>query len=432
MDKMRLFIFIFLLTALLALPVQAAFRVGDNGPRVGGFFEVAGGVKLGDGKTKNDDYNLLEQRLQLETSIYPRFADILQQWRAAIDFRADFLVDEYDSVSTDFQLRQFSLLISPFSFLDLEAGRQVFTWGIGDYLFVNDLFPKDYASFYLGRDDEYLKAPSDGVRLSFYTKPANLDLVLIPFFQPNQLFNGDRLSFYNYFQGRIAGSNSQQHLKEPSNQLSNTEVAARVYRYLGRYEVALYFFRGFYKSPKGFYNEAQRTLFYPRLNAYGVSLRGPWARGIANVEAAYYSSVQDTSGSNRLIPNDMVKILTGYKKDLGNDLTIGLQYYYQQRLDYDNYRQSLLAADITKDRRRHLVTFRITKLFKNQTIRTDLFTFFSPSDNDLYLRPAFSYDFTDQIKITLGANLSWGEKDYTEFGQMEGNKNIYLRLRYSF
>ena len=36
---------------------------------------------------------------------------------------------------------------------DLKIGQQVLTWGTGDYVFLNDLFPKDYQSFFSGRDD---------------------------------------------------------------------------------------------------------------------------------------------------------------------------------------------------------------------------------------------------------------------------------------
>ncbi|MFW6031595.1 MAG: hypothetical protein ACOC9T_03300, partial [Myxococcota bacterium] len=32
--------------------------------------------------------------------------------------------------------------------------------GTGDLVFLNDLFPKDWRSFLLGRDLDYLKAPS--------------------------------------------------------------------------------------------------------------------------------------------------------------------------------------------------------------------------------------------------------------------------------
>ena len=34
--------------------------------------------------------------------------------------------------------------------------------------------------------------------------------------------------------------------------------------------------------------------------------------------------------------------------------------------------------------------------------------------------------------VKEGANFFWGEDDWTEFGQMEDNSDIYLRVRYSF
>ena len=62
--------------------------------------------------------------------------------------------------------REAWLSTQPLDFLDLKAGRQVVTWGTGDLLFINDLFPKDWQSFILGRDEEYLKAPSDTVKVA--------------------------------------------------------------------------------------------------------------------------------------------------------------------------------------------------------------------------------------------------------------------------
>lgn len=128
----------------------------------------------------------------------------------------------------------------------------------------------------------------------------------------------------------------------------------------------------------------------------------------------------------------MIKIMGGYTKDLGNDLKAGVQYLYEQRLDYDNYLANRLAADLIFDESRHLLTQSVTKLFANQTVRVALFNFYSPSDNDGYVRPTVSYDVTDQWKVTVGGNFPWGEDDMTEFGQMKKNKNVYLRARYSF
>ena len=432
MARIRIISLVIFLSSFLAYSAFAELRLGQDGERINGFFEVLFGPKLGHDITKRDDYNVLEERLQLKTRIYPESSQLLKDWLAELNLKGDFTLDQYYSNKTGFDLREANFAVTPLNWMDLKVGRQVFTWGSGDYLFLNDLFPKDYVSFYIGRDDEYLKKPSDGIRLSLYSQLVNFNLAVIPSFEPNTIFQGDRLSFFDPFQGGIAGRNSERRLVEPPHQPNNTEFATRLYRNFGSYELALYTFRGFYKMPLGYLNEANRELFYPRLDAYGFSLRGPTAGGIGNIEYSFYNSRQDKSGNNRLIENSMQKFLIGYSKDLGNDLSIGTQYLYEQILNYSNYKQTLLTQDFRWDQYRHLTTFRITKLFKSQTVKVNVFSFFSPSDMDFYLRPSLDYDLNDNFKLTLGANLIWGRDDHTEFGQMEHNKNIYIRARYSF
>jgi len=398
------------------------------GPEFHGFMEFAYGPKVSDDHTKRDDFNLLEQRLQLKTKYLFEGDGFFARKNSSLNFKGDFTVDEYFFGKTDFELRELNLSTTLVDWFDLKAGRQILTWGTGDYLFINDLFPKDYVSFFIGRDDEYLKKPSDALKMSFYPSLANVDFV-ISTFESNTTAKGDRLSFFDSFQGGIAGVNSDRDLLEPPLQLSNLEYALRTYRNLGSHEAAFYYFRGFDKNPTSYQDEAARQLFYPRLDIYGTSLRGPAASGIGNIEFGYTNSREDSNGNNRLIANSLFKVLTGYEKDLGNDFKIGLQYFYEQTLDYGQYKESLLPTDFVFDESRHLLTQRITKLYKNQTVSITLFNFYSPSNKDGYVRPMVSYHVSDQWKATLGANLPWGEDDLTEFGQMKRNKNVYVRFR---
>jgi hypothetical protein len=316
--------------------------------------------------------------------------------------------------------------------MEAKIGRQVLTWGTGDYLFINDQFPKDYVSFFIGRDDEYLKKPSDAVKFSFYPDWAGIDFIVMPYFTPNTIPTGDRLSFFDSFQQGIAGRESDRDINSPAFQMENNEYALRVFRTFGSNEAALYYFRGFDKNPRSYANELTRELKYERMDVYGWSWRGPFTGGIANIEMGYFNSREDAEGTNRLIENSFYKAMTGYSRDMGNDFKIGFQYLYEQRLDYENYRNALLANDYFWDEHRHLLTTRLTKLYKNQTVTASLFVFWSPSDLDGYARPSISYDMTDRWKLTFGANMPWGEDDITEFGQMKRNKNVFVRLRYSF
>jgi hypothetical protein len=101
-------------------------------------------------------------------------------------------------------------------------------------------------------------------------------------------------------------------------------------------------------------------------------------------------------------------------------------------LQYSAYEANLGAGEVKRDEFRHLLTTRITKLFRDQTVIAGLFIFYSPTDEDAYLRPNVSYNVTDSLKLSGGANIFLGKERHTEFGQFQRNDNLYLRARYSF
>ena len=119
-----------------------------------GFLDARGGLRTQDDPYESKTATLAETRLQLNL-----FKAL--DW-AQFRIKSDFL---YDGVAegADVDLREANAFFTPFEFMDLKIGRQILTWGTGDYIFINDLFPKDYVSFFIGRDDEYAKAPSDAL-----------------------------------------------------------------------------------------------------------------------------------------------------------------------------------------------------------------------------------------------------------------------------
>ena len=396
-----------------------------------GFVESAAGARWQGVDTKRDDLVLLESRLQLKAIHYVDGENFWAHRQTVLNFKGDFFVDGYFAGKTGFALREANAAFSPVPFADIKAGRQVLTWGTGDLLFVNDLFPKDYISFFSGRDDEYLKLPSDAIKTSFFQEWFNTDVVLMrP--RANLTPEGDRLSFYDSFTRQISGRAVDRHLVEPPDQLSNLEYALRTYRTLGSNEAALYFFRGFDRNPSSYKDELNRQLYYRRLDAYGASVRGPFLAGIANLEAGWHLSREDDRGDNRLVENSAFKAMAGYDRDWGNDFRSGVQYLYEQRLDYTAYSAALRPGDLCFDERRHLLTQRLTKQFRRQTVTVALFNFWSPSDKDGYLRPSVSWQATDRWSLVTGLNIPWGDDDYTEFGQMKNNRSAYFRSRYSF
>jgi len=399
--------------------------------RLHGFWELAGGLRCGDSRTEHEDYDLLESRFQLKFTYYPEIIPKLADWNSSIFFKADFLVDGFDE-EPDGELREFYLETSPLSFFDVKVGRQIITWGTGDLVFINDLFPKDWVSFFIGRDDQYLKVPSDALKTSFFSPWVNLDIIFIPFFEPDNPIRGKRLSFFNPFTNKLVGEDAHFYYQRPDRNPESPEFAIRLNRFFGSYETALYGFWGYYKQPSGIKEPLGQRFFYPRLNVYGASIRGPAVGGIIHLELGYYLSKEDQAGNDPLIENSSMKYLVGYEREFWTDFTVGAQYFLNQLLDYADYRSSTPSQSPRRDHYMHLLTLRLTQLLYHQDIELSLFAFYSPSDQDFHLRPRISYEMTDNWKISLGSNIFGGRDDFTMFGQLKRNDNIYLRIRYSF
>jgi hypothetical protein len=387
---------------------------------VHGFYEIRSGYRIRKDKYQKD-MSIMEQRLQIDMSSYLDWAE----FKVKGDTIGD-LVEE----RADFDFREAYISTSPYDFMDLKIGRQTLTWGTGDLVFINDLFPKDWRSFFLGRDNEYLKAPSDAAKISLFSDLANLDIVYTPQFDPDRFINGERLSYWNSNLGRLAGRDAIKRSEKPDTWFKDDEIAARLYKNVNGYEYALYGYRGFWKSPGG-QNPTATKVIFPALNVYGASVRGNVGKGIGNLEFGYYESADDQSGKNGNINNSELRYLVGYSQEIGKDFSAGLQYYIEHMLDYSQHKRNA-PSGLVRDEDRHLITLRLTKLLMNQNLRCSLFTYFSPSDKDVYFRPNVNYKVNDNMAIEVGANIFFGDYPNTFFGQFQDNSNVYTALRYSF
>lgn len=385
---------------------------------VHGFLEVRGGIR-----TQNDphakDISVMETRLQADLFTYTDWAE----FKLKGDVWADGVTEKGDG-----DIREAWVFSRPSDFMDLKIGRQVLTWGTGDLVFLNDLFPKDWQSYFIGRDAEYLKAPSDAAKISFFSALASLDLVYTPQFDPDRFITGEYVSYWDAAAANHAGQDDIIHADRPDNWFEDDELAVRIYRNVLNYELALYGYWGFWKRPGG--QNVHGTAIFPELNVYGASARGQMAGGIGNMEVAYYDSAEDSGGSDPLINNSEIRYVVGYTRDLAMDLNASLQYYVEQLLDYGAYEDSLSGAPV-RDEFRQVITLQLTQLLMNQTLELSLSGYYSPSDKDTYLRPKISYDLTDSIILETGANIFIGEEDHTFFGQFENNTNVYVAVRYS-
>lgn len=388
-----------------------------------GFLEGAAGFRLQSDPALDEDMPLGEVRLQLEGKY--------QGERASFQFKADGVADSVLE-EVDIDVREAMVNFGIGEHFDVRAGRQILTWGTGDLLFLNDLFPKDWVSFLSGRDNEYLKAPSDALRVSWFGDAFNVDTAVTPRFEADRFLTGERLSYFDPARGRTVAAPPRFRGRKPESDLENAEIAMRIYGLAGSQEWAIYGHRGFFSQPTAF-DPATGDFTFARMNSVGASLRGPLRGGLYNLETSWYDASHDRDGTDPNIPNSELRFLAGYERELITNLTLGTQYYLEWLQDYGALERNWpFDPELRPDERRHVVTVRLTWRLMRDNLVLGMMNFYAPSDDDYFLRPTVQYRYNDNLQFNAGINLFGGSEESTFYGQFEHNSSLFARARYSF
>nr|MDP2191543.1 hypothetical protein [Rhodoferax sp.] len=309
---------------------------------------------------------------------------------------------------------------------DLRIGRQVITWGLGDLVFVNDVFPKNHEALFAGRPLDYLKNGVDAVKLGAYPEFANFELMLAPNFRASRIPDARRFHLYD----PMPAVTTRETIKPGQG-----EAGLRIYRDVAGWDTALYLYRGFARTPSmradSMTAPTKISYFYPQLSLYGASVSGRVGDGVLGMEAAYSDSRQDRSGSDFAVPNSQTRLLVGYQIQPVEDLSLSFQYYTERMHDYGAYLAALPAGFPVDKRWGHTVTARLTQFYLHQTLRLSVYAAYNASNGDHFVNPELRYSFTDKIWGALGANL-FGGKPWGQFGQLSRDDNVYLQMRYEF
>jgi hypothetical protein len=413
---MKIKITILILTLLISLNSAYADDVS-----IYGFFQGNYSINLDGSNPNGGDFKWAEEKVQLKIS-----ADKEPFY---IFIKNDLSYDHINEKS-DLELRE-GYVDYLSDYWDMRLGRQIITWGIGDLIFINDVFPKDYEAFFSGRPMEYLKKGVDGVKIGTYPSFVSMVLVIIPFFEPNIYPQNKRFWMFDPMPEII---NRQE--EKPTINIENIEIALRVYRDIAEIDTSLYFYRGFFRKPfmlpDSLSTPTRITLFYPELSIYGASLQGKALGGIISIEGGYYDSRQDKKGTDPMIPNSSLRLLLGYQRQIWEDFTTAIQYYIKYMRDYQEYKNNLPTGFPLEKKLQDLFTLRLTHLFMHQTLKLSFFSLWSLSDGDYMFIPEIKYNFTDNIWASVGANIFGGGEVWNQFGQLRKNDNIYSMIRYEF
>lgn len=401
---------------LLLLPVST-WAIDAS---IHGFLEGNYALDATSGNPDGGNFKWAEERLLLRLDAY--------RGPLRLFLRTDAFYDHIDERG-DLELREGYLDYSAGQW-DIRIGRQIITWGVGDLLFLNDTYPKDFEAFFSGRPLEYLKRGVDAVKIGIYPDFVSFELVLMPFFNADRQPDPKRFHMFDPFPG------VRREKEKPGTSLENTGVALRIYRDVAGFDTSIYFYRGFLRQPSMMPDNpmmpARVTLFFPKLTVYGASTQGRALGGVLSLEAAYYDSRQDRKGADPMVPNSRSKFLIGYQRQLWEDFTLGIQYYGEYMHDYSAYERNLPLGFPKERKLRDLFAVRLTQFLRHQTLRLSFFSFYSPSDGDYLLNPEIKYSFTDHVWAATGAVFFGGDESRLQFGHMDKNDNVYLQVRYEF
>lgn len=415
----------------------SAASVNVSGFEFSGFAELEQGANIsgtGPHANQGDQYVMANRRLRLKTSKSNANGGLY----AKVDFVKDDIIGE-----NYLDIRELRLQYTPLSWLDLSVGRQVSTWGVGDMIFINDLFPKNWIALFQGRDMEMLKDTSDSLRLTSYFGETTFDMVYTPQFSPDTTPNGCYFDVYDPNSGKTIANNdacsSNRTFSKKDRNLDHGELALALKRnFLGQ-QASLYYYRGFFKNPKGLELSGSNYIgTYPALEVYGASTEGQIGPGIFTAEYGYYNSKEDKEGNKMLIENSLMKYLVGYRMDFSAHWSAGVQWYQEWMQDYDQYGEALQMANPSaypyrKKEFQNTYTLRVTFKAQQETLWVNFFTYVRPEDKDSLTKIDITKKLNDNFSVTAGVNIFTGKDHYQDrdFGMLKDNDNAFIRLKYA-
>lgn len=418
--KLVAFVSVFLFAAIFAAD---GFCGEDAAPlNLHGFFLLhASGRTSGKGPDGND-FLSFTQKLRLEAA-----SGVSQAYNSSFLVKLDIV---NDSVTKEKKLdAREAYLDFSLGRVDVRAGKQILTWGVGDLMFINDVFPKNWNAFFKGEPPEYLKKGETGISANFPLSSWNVEAIFVPSFEPDETPSAKQFYMMDPF-----AALPKEEIRNPAR-YKNMQAAIRAYTNVKNTDVSLYFYKGFTKSPSMMPDNmaapSKAYVFYPSLRVFGASMQENFMDGVLSLEAGYYNSKDDSAGNNPFIPNSSYRFLAGYQRSLKSDLHFGMQYYGEWMEDYSAYKAALPAGFSAQRKLRDVVTVRVTKTMNYEMQKLSLFSFYSLSDGDFYVIPEVSRKFSDVFTVTAGGNFFGGSEE-TFFGQFNKNDNAYVYARYDF
>ena len=310
--------------------------------------------------------------------------------------------------------------------LDLRVGKQNVAWGRADGINPTDnLTPRNYRVMLPYEEDQRFGVW--GVRaIAALPRGLTLSLFASPDFEPHKV--------------PLPAGGLQVDRRLPENGLRNWVAGIKLDRSGETTDWSLSYYHGPSLTPTALSAGPTVTLGYDRTHVLGFDFARNFGRFGFRTELAY-----TFSKSTSLDPNaskGRLYLVAGVDRTFGQKLNVnvqGLLRWIPRRVDPAKVADpSVLAAallnSIVRGQEERLspgLTFRVSNLWRQDTLRAELFGMINAPRGDFYLRPLVNYDVSDKVRVSTGANIYRGIRT-TQFGAQRPNSGAFVEIRRGF
>lgn len=337
----------------------------------------------------------------------------------------------------------------------LRLGKQQVAWGQADGITILDrVNPFDLTEYSLP-DMADLRIPLWMANINYSPKlNANLQFLIIPDFEQSTAAPSEApLAFRSYvkYSAWKKGKNVNEDIFYPGKQFKNSTFGLQWQDRIGDLQYTLNFLRGYYYSARTYaeiYNPGLNNYYFTRRfklwRVYGgsfnrtftnpgllqgVTLRGDFA--YYNDEPTYYGVDGSSSGVNRW---DNVFWLIGADKYVATNWLAGFQFSQYILQDAKpgvlNYQTLNAYTYGPADQVENIFTLKVSTDFLHERLKPEILWSFT-DDNQGKLSPKVTYEFKDNIFLTLGIHYFYGNEQDSN-GQYRDNSQFYTQLKYTF
>jgi|Deesub1362A_J573_1020465.scaffolds.fasta_scaffold01963_3 hypothetical protein len=361
------------------------------------------------GLTSPYKLNRFGTRLQLSLKKTHQLVDLFASFNFDLDERYSNYQDQATSNrATSFQIYPVEIYLSfHLASVDLRLGKQFIFWGRTDWINPTDnITPWDYTNITAEIEDYRLAV--NAIKLNWYFGQSNLEMVFVPYFQPN----------------RTGLDIPEAQTELPEQKPANWQEGLRFSSAISGMNFSFSYWRGFDLFPSVIPEREGLIIKYQPQQVLGVDFDYAWGRFVFKGEGAYYLT-KDRQGIDPFSRNPFVYFVLGSDCTLSNPLSLNLQYVEKRVLKWHDGLMSPQERKITRSASARLA------YKKEGYYSLQLISVYNFADGDYFLLPIFNYEVADGLNLYAGATFFAGPAN-SPFGRNKDLSRAFIEIKYSF